>query len=844
MNINKVLMEYDGMFGVSSLEHIKEFLEEKLEEALAEEDNYSAITLLNELIGFCRDTSQNSLGEKYCGQLIEVLKEQELEGSVEYATSLLNIANAYRAFGDFQKSQDFYKETEDIYLSKLSKKDFKYASLYNNWALLYQEVGDFNEAYVVLKKALLIVDKFPNAIIEQATTRTNLAVTLFRLSKEATCTEETDEAANELFAKAEKYLGEALDIYERDGGRDFHYSAALSAMGDAMYIREKYVDAATFYKKSMQELEKHVGKTESYRRIESNYKDSLKKAGVRYAFTNNMDRCKTFYKKYGKPMIREKFSAYEERIAIGLVGEGSDCFGFDDDISKDHDYGVGFCMWLSDTDYRKIGKELQKEYISLIQNCSEDFIDRCDNLKGKAINKFMDKRRGVIPLKKFYEGLLCEEINYDMPLLTDNQWLRISEDKLAVATNGQVYKDDAGIFTEVRSTLLEYYPDKIWRLKLAEKLHDFSQYGQSNYERMMARHDFATANLCVSKGVETAMDIAFLLNRTYAPYYKWKRKALSRLPRLREIGLMADYIASLDNQAEAWETRDYNPYVANPDDKIVVAFEDMAKIILEELNRQKLVVGEDLFLEVYCNMLTDGIFEHAEAMFDDMMENTATEAREVKMNDLVKENIEKQQSISELVDKIVSLEWQQFDKVENVGGRADCQNDWNTFSIMRKSQYMSWNVELLSSYLKDLTEAEAKGWNMITEKYGRMMESTASLEYERIKDSFPVRSGERIAIQEEIIKIQVEWMEEFARKYPKMAGNARSIHTYEDSMYNTSYETYLRGELGTYSEETFMLYGRFIVELKKQGENLAYNIMSNTAKLYGYKSVEEAESRL
>ncbi len=196
-----------------------------------------------------------------------------------------------------------------------------------------------------------------------------------------------------------------------------------------------------------------------------------------------------------------------------------------------------------------------------------------------------------------------------------------------------------------------------------------------------------------------------------------------------------------------------------------------------------------------------------------------------------------------MIDKIINLEWNQFDKVKNEGGRAGCQDDFETFYIMRKSQYLTWTDELLSSYYKDLSEAEQCGWNLITEKYARMMKSTAPKQYEKLVRELPVRSVERETIMEEIIKIQVAWIEEFSDQYPNMAKNSRKIHTYEDNEVDTSYETYLRGELGTYGEETFVLYGRFIAKLYKEGRNLAYETMTNIAKLYGYESVEHVEER-
>ena len=96
---------------------------------------------------------------------------------------------------------------------------------------------------------------------------------------------------------------------------------------------------------------------------------------------------------------------------------------------------------------------------------------------------------------------------------------------------------------------------------------------------------------------------------------------------------------------------------------------------------------------------------------------------------------------------------------------------------------------------------------------------------------------------EEIIKIQVGWMEVFAAQYPGMAQNARRIHTSEDMPWDTSYETYLRGEIGTYSDTMLKLYGQFIVSYARQGKNLAFAIMEETVKMYGYTNLEEAAKK-
>lgn len=870
MDINKVLMEYDNMFGVHSLEEIDEFLTEKIEAALDEEDYYSALTLMNEMLGFCRDTCQRDKGLYYCESVERMFDRLALTDTVEYATSMINVANAYRAFGLHEKSMDVFRTVEIIYRAKLSAGEFNFASLYNNWSLLYQEMGDFVNAEKMLKRALSVVDTHANASIQQATTRCNLAVTLLRLSQEAEAEPETKpQAGEEYYQEAMRYLKESLDMFEADGGRDFHYGAALSAMGDALYIGKCYAEAADYYSRAMKEVLKHTGKTDAYDRVEENYRRAcsmteksrrtvcfdggndgktsalpMEQQNNRFSENGkNLNICKRFYEQYGAAMIHEAFAEYEQRIAVGLVGEGSDCFGFDDEISEDHDYGLGFCMWLTKADYEEIGITLNQAYQRLLREHAEEFLLQEDVIAvGKtadssgsgevSVNKFMDARRGVFVIGDFYERILgiglddaVENRDGINSVLTEQLWLQIAEDKLATAVNGMVFRDDAGIFTQIRSALLAYYPERVWTLRLAWKLHDFAQYAQSNYARMMARQDYVTAGLCVAEGMKSAMELAYLLNRTYAPYYKWMRKGMQGLRTLKLLGGLLDKLAVTGCQIDAWAEDDaesyvYSAYDINARDHIVCLFEQIAALFLEELKLQEIVTGDETFMDVHCQTLL------AKAVRSETGGNGMVENKDV------------------LVDKIVRLEWEQFDQVKNEGGRADCQDDWNTFSIMRKSQYMTWTEELLASYCNDLTEAAARGWNLITEKYARMMKSTAPERYAELEKELPERSEERNAIAEEIIGIQVAWMEEFARSYPKMAGNARSIHTAEDTPYNTSYETYLRGELGTYSETTFVLYGRFIVALNRQGRNLAYDIMDNTAKLYGYANVEDAEKRL
>lgn len=286
-------------------------------------------------------------------------------------------------------------------------------------------------------------------------------------------------------------------------------------------------------------------------------------------------------------MIRKQFSGITERIATGLVGYGSECFGFDDEISRDHDYGPSFCIWLPREVYRQYGEQMQAAYDALpkeFMGCAA----RVEEEQGKG-------RVGVLCMEDFYLGILGR----DSVPGTAEEWFAVAEPALATATNGAVFEDPCGKFTEIREGLLAYYPREVWLKKLAESLARAAQAGQYNYARAMKRGERIAAEIALTEFVKEAMQIVYLLNKKYAPFYKWMHRGMKALAVCSEIGDMLSLLYQIPDPAAAWEgvtPTDYL-YRLNTEDGRVLVIEAVCNVLVQTLNEMGLSDRQDNFLQ-------------------------------------------------------------------------------------------------------------------------------------------------------------------------------------------------------------------------------------------------------
>jgi len=185
---------------------------------------------------------------------------------------------------------------------------------------------------------------------------------------------------------------------------------------------------------------------------------------------------------------------------------------------------------------------------------------------------------------------------------------------------------------------------------------------------------------------------------------------------------------------------------------------------------------------------------------------------------------------NDLIEKIIAIELEMFLAVP-ASAENKCQKHPEAFSLHRRAQFMPWSDTTLTSYLSDLEAARTRERNLMTEKY-------------LIMDRLTQPEICRNPLIEKIVHSQLTWQKAMFAKYPGVMGGARPLDKSADSPTTTSFTTYLKSELKTYSDKTLILLYEDIIDQQERGMNMARATYQFLAQEAGYSSLAQAESML
>ena len=787
-NYQAYVDEIERLFEENRAKDAEAFMLHALQEAKEEGEDFFALQMLNELIGYYRQTSEKEQLLQVMQEALEVAENLDLphtkEGKIPYATTVLNVANGYRSIGDLNHSEQYYRVVQDIYKECLDQNDMLVAGLYNNMSLLYQEHRDYEKAMSYQLQALDIV-KANGAGFELAVTYANLANTAVLAAT---------------YEKAEKYAKEGIRVFEERNTFDAHYCAALSALGMCAFHREEYRKAYDLFDKGMRIVEKTLGKNSQYMRLKEN-RDKCEPH-----IMNGMKLSRKYYEEVGKPALQKRFpqDTYPDvmnRLAIGLVGEGSDCFGYDDDTSADHDWGPDFCIFVPDDLYEMpLGsdeghEDNNKRWGNDEGHEDSSVDDSFDNhTVGQALEELYDSlpkefmgykrsttktgsgRRGAISFSAFAEKYLGVAIqkkngNRTIDLKEANEesetdriyetinWRQIPDYSLAAAVNGQIFEDPSGEFTTLRIRLMQGYPEHILYLKLAEDVAKLSQTGQYNYGRMLGRGDRMTADMMLLQCIRQIMILAHHLENVYPPHDKWLHKSFENL------------------------------YCGTP-----------LPLYVRQLHESMKMEDDAAFDFVTGRMNMVGEY-FAKTMYDRSLISDVESYLDYHTDELLKKATFAQMSKEELVEKIAALEEQEMKVlIENINkgiqkaiSIKDDKHSESSRKELRQDRFTTWNRTMLMQYLYDFVREQEQGHNLIEEKYGRMTEYTDPETYKELVQKYPLLSEQKRMVVEQIASVENSLPERFV----SLPAGLQE----------------LQSELSTYSDKMLQLYGQYVVAM-------------------------------
>lgn len=592
------------------------------------EYNLKTLEIYNNYGGHLRNLGLYEKAEKILRKAVICAKTVRGKEHPDYATTLVNLANLLRMMKQWEESEALFYQALALYKITIGENHFIYAGTMNNLGLLYYERGELERAKECLEHSLHILEGKTEYIIPYATTLHNL-VDIYKKEGNLALAEETLKKEIQIY-KEQQYEGTVLYAAALNSLGILYcekeqYEKAKEVMTESVEITKKHLgEASDAYKTSVKNLEMIQEKLQE-QKVQSNHailqetlrnmttascaqeynqepteniaeKDITKEnisdnaeevvenavasarkvlengpKVVEKGFVKGLDLCRAYFNEVCYPLLEREFADFLPRMAAGLIGEGSECYGFDDEISRDHDFGPSFQIYIPKEDMPVYGERL-KHRIATLPKTFQGFGARVESQYG-------DGRVGVFTIEEFYRKFIASE---GVPE-TLSHWRQIPENALSTVTNGEVFFDNYGKFTKIREELKKGYPEDVRLKKIAARLMKMAQSGQYNFPRCNKRKEYVASRLALSEFMSVSMSLVYLLNHAYRPYYKWVHRGLLDLPILGQIAyekMQRLSVLSLEKDSKEMEW----------------IVEEFCVSCVEELKAQRLTSSSEAFL--------------------------------------------------------------------------------------------------------------------------------------------------------------------------------------------------------------------------------------------------------
>ncbi len=484
MNIQMILDKVDELFQYQQLDLVEPYLLECLEVALKNEDNEMINAIVSELVGYYRSINQHERALQFGKLALKLLNDERHYHTLYYARTLINYATALRASSNPSESLYYYQQAHIIlneYPLEMMQDDM--SALLNNQGLAYFSLNQFNQAINNFKEAIQLL----NDDVSKAKSLLNMADCYEAL-------QDNIEALN-CCEKALKLLN--------DKGHRYYYLGVFKKAKLHEKMNE-YGIAQQYYQEALDVYYWHFGIDDTFKQL-TEYGNNTERYYNQFP-KNGMELSKLYFEKT-KHLFEKSFPNIYHQLAFGFVGEGSECFGFDDELSRDHDFGAGYCVFVPE-----YLKDYQKELEACYEKLPKVFL-------GFKRNDTHHRRYqvGVIIIEKFFEYFT----GYKQGPQTLDEWYHVDENRMACVTNGEIFEDQSQYFTTIYQSLKNHYPSLIYDEKVAEVLIEMAKTGQYQYQRCLKRKDMYSAKLFLYQFIQATMQYVYLNNQIYMPYAKW-----------------------------------------------------------------------------------------------------------------------------------------------------------------------------------------------------------------------------------------------------------------------------------------------------------------------------------